>query len=345
MILPRRHVIGGAAALAGTATLGKLIRPAHGAVSEFRMTEAGGASGDSIEAGYIKPFTEKTGITVIRESPSGLGKLRAMVEAGNVTSALLELSSPELEQAKALDLLDPLDWDAIDPLPIFPEARDDKGFGYQFYSTIMAWHPDARAPASWSDFWDVEGFPGKRSLPDYAAYILAMAAMADGVAPADLYPIDLDRAFGKLDQIKDHVAVWWQAGAQPPQLIKDNEVQYAVAWSGRVAGEEGIRFSFEQGQLDLAFFVVPRGCDPELKAAAMGLLHEMTVPENQAVAAAIIPYTGNSVDLEPLLPQDHLDQFPTTAANRSVQVLSDARWWFENADEIELRWQEFKLSL
>ena len=106
MILPRRHVIGGAAALAGTATLGRLARPARAAVSEFRMTEAGGASGDSIQAGYIEPFTGKTGIKVVRESPSGLGKLRAMVEARSITSALLELSSPELEQAKALDLVE-----------------------------------------------------------------------------------------------------------------------------------------------------------------------------------------------------------------------------------------------
>ena len=345
MKLARRHLIGSAAALAGTASLGRLVRPAHAAVNEFRMIEAGGPSGESIEAGYIVPFTDKTGIAVVRESPSGLGKLRAMVEARSVTAALLELSSPELEQAKALDLLEPLDWEAIDPLPMFPEARDEYGFGYQYYSTIMAWHPDAKAPSSWAEFFDVENFPGRRALPDYAAYILAMAIMADGVAPEDIYPIDPDRAFVKLESIKDHVAVWWQAGAQPPQLIRDNEVQYAVAWSGRVAGQEGMRWSFNEGQLDIAFFTVPKGASPEEKAAAMGLLHEMTVPENQAVAAEVIPYTGNSPDLDALLPQDNLDQFPTSAQNRSVQVLSDARWWFENADEIELRWQEFKLSL
>lgn len=345
MKLQRRHLIGSAAALAGTASLGRLVRPAHAAVTEFRMIEAGGPSGDSIEAGYIAPFTEKTGIRVMRESPSGLGRLRAMVEARSVTAALLELSSPELEQAKALDLLEPLDWDAIDPRPMFPEARDDFGFGYQFYSTIMAWHPDAAAPGSWAEFFDVEAFPGRRALPDYAAYILPMAVMADGVAPEDIYPIDLDRAFAKLESIKDHVSVWWQAGAQPPQLIRDGEVQYAVAWSGRVAGQEGIEHSFAQGQLDIAFFTVPRGANPEEKAAAMGLLYEMTVPENQAVAAGIIPYTGNSPDLDALMPEADLALLPTSAQNREVQVLSDARWWYENADEIELRWQEFKLSL
>ncbi|HEX6144952.1 MAG TPA: extracellular solute-binding protein [Geminicoccaceae bacterium] len=336
-----------AGALIGTSALvlAMQVAPAGAQVSELRMTEAGGASGESIEKGYLVPFTKETGIEVVRENPSGLGKLRAMVESGNVTSTLLELSSPELEQAKALDLVEPLDWDAIDPMPIFDEARDESGYGYQYYSTIMAWREDAPAPSNWQDFWDTENFPGKRALPDYPAYILPMALLADGVAPDELYPLDLDRAFASLEKIKDDVAVWWQAGAQPPQLLKDNEVQYAVAWSGRVAGQDGVAYSFDQGQLDLAFFVVPKGADPASKEAAMGILYQMSVPENQAVAAEVIPYTGNSPDLEPLLPQDQLDQYPTTTENKDKQFLSDAKWWFENAEEVETRWQEFKLGL
>ena len=318
---------------------------AEGGISELRMTEAGGPSGESIEKGYLDPFTEKSGVAVVRENPSGLGKLRAMVEAGAVTSVMLELSSPELEQAKALDLVEALDWDAIDPMPMFEEAKDEKGYGYQYYSTIMAWRDDANAPQSWQDFWDVEAFPGKRALPDYAAYILPMALLADGVPVEELYPLDLDRAFASLERIKDHVAVWWQAGAQPPQLLKDNEVQYAVAWSGRVAGQEGIEFTFEDGQLDLAYFVVPKGADPNQKQLANGIFYEMSVPENQAVAADVVSYTGNSPDLEPLLPKDRIEQFPTTTANKEVQFLSDAKWWFDNAEEVETRWQEFKLGL
>src|SRR3546814_4617596 len=90
------------------------------------MMEAGGASGESIEAGYLKPFTEKTGIKVVRESPWSLGKIRGMVETGVITAAIVELDSLAMEQAKALDLLEPLDWNAIDPDPIFDEARQEK---------------------------------------------------------------------------------------------------------------------------------------------------------------------------------------------------------------------------
>jgi putative spermidine/putrescine transport system substrate-binding protein len=344
------------AALAGTLALGagaaaaadyeQIKQTAQSAgIAELRMTEAGGLSGDSIEKGYLDPFTKNSGVRVVRENPSGLGKLRAMVEAGNVTSVLLELSSPELEQAKALDLVEPLDWEAIAPEPMFEEAKDEKGYGYQYYTTLMAWREDAKAPQSWQDFWNVEEFPGKRALPDYPSYILPMALLADGVPVEELYPLDLDRAFASLEKIKDDVAVWWQAGAQAPQLLQDNEVQYAVAWSGRVAGQEGIDYTYQDGQLDIAFFVVPKGAPAEAIEVANGILYEMSVPENQAMAADVVSYTGNSPDLEPLLPKDRIEEFPTVAANKDVQFLSDATWWFKNAEEVETRWQEFKLGL
>ncbi|WP_027134272.1 extracellular solute-binding protein [Geminicoccus roseus] len=345
MYLSKRQVLKSSAGLVALSAIGVKAGHAQGAVSEFRMIEAGGASGESIEKGYIVPFTEKTGTKVMRESPSGLGKLRAMVEAGDSSVPLLELSSPELYQAVALDLVEPIDWEAVAPDPIFPEAQHEFGFGYQYYSTVMAWGEDQKAPKTWKEFFDTEAFPGKRALPDYPAYILPMAALAAGGTPDDLYPLDLDQAFETLERVKDSVAVWWQAGAQPPQLLKDKEVQYAVAWSGRVAGAPGIGYSFDQGLLDLAYFVVPKGADPELKKAAMGLLHEMSVAKNQAVAAEVISYTGPSPQLEELLPQDRLGEFPTTSANKSVQMFNDAQWWFENADEVEQRWQEFKLTL
>jgi putative spermidine/putrescine transport system substrate-binding protein len=160
----------------------------------------------------------------------------------------------------------------------------------------------------------------------------------------ELYPLDLDRAFASLERINDHVSVWWEAGAQPTQLLKDNEVQYAVAWSGRVAGESGLSYSFNEGVLNLSYFVVPRGVDPAEKAAAMELLHELSVAENQALAATIISYTGSNPALDPLLPQDRLHEFPTSAQNKAVQNLPDLQWWYENADEVEKRWLEFRLG-
>ena len=67
---------------------------------------------------------------------------------------------------------------------------------------------------------------------------LEMALAADGVASADIYDVlatdeGVDRAFAKLDTIKDMV-VWWEAGAQPPQLLADGEVAMTTAYNGRI---------------------------------------------------------------------------------------------------------------
>jgi putative spermidine/putrescine transport system substrate-binding protein len=103
--------------------------------------------------------------------------------------------------------------------------------------------------------------------------------------------------------------------------------------------------TYAQGLLDLSYFVVPKGANPAEKAAAMGLLHEMSVARNQATAAEVIPYTGASPALEQLLPQARLDEFPTTRSNKDVQVAGNPAWWAQNRDAAERRWQEFKLGL
>ncbi len=314
-------------------------------VKEIRMLESGGPSGDSIEQGYIKPFTERTGIKVVRESPSSLGKLQAMVQSKNITSTLVELGATNTAAARSMDLLEPLDWTAINPDPMFPEAKLPDAFGYQYFSTIMAWGKGAKKPNNWADFWNVKDFPGKRALADYPAYTLPIALLADGVKPENLYPLDIDRAFASLRKIKDHVAVWWKAGAQAPQLLEDGEVKYAAAWSGRVIGNPKLESSYSGGLLMVSYFVVPKGADPASKAAAMGLLHEMSKLKNQVVAAAIIPYTGPSPGIEKLIPKDKIDAFPTSESNKKLQALGDATWTADNAKLIEKRWQEFKLSL
>lgn len=330
--------------LAGVA-LALLSGPLSAQVKEVRMIEAGGLSGDSIEKGYIEPFTAKSGIKVVRENPNPFGRLRALVESGKITASLFEVGSGSLAQAKALGLIEPLDWDAVAPKPMFPEAKDPMGFGYQYYSVIMAWRSDAKAPKNWVDFWNVKDFPGKRSLPDNPNSALPLALIADGVPLDKVFPVDLDRAFASLNKIKKDVAVWWKAGAQPPQLLKDNEVQYAAVYSGRVFGQPGIASSFEQGLLDLAYFVVPKGANPEEKKAAMKLLHEMSVPENQVKAVDVVPYPGSSPELPKLLTPEKLAVLPTSEANKAKQFIQNAEFWFKNADAVQKRWEEFKLSL
>lgn len=340
--MKRRTFVAGAATLPA---LNILSGTARAQSKEIRMIESGGASGDSIQIGYIDPLKAKTGINVIRESPSSLGKLRALVESGQTSTVLFELGSSVMVQAKKLGLIEKIDWDAVQPAAMFPEAKNEYGFGYQYFSTVMAWRAGQKEPKNWAEFFDTKAFPGKRCLPDYPHYCLGFAAQAAGVPIDKLFPLDVDLAFKKLNEIKKDVSVWWKAGAQPPQLLKDNEVQYVICWSGRVVGDPAFGVNFAGGKADLSYFGVVKNSKPEDKAAAWKLMHEMSLPENQAKAATVISYTGPSPDLDPLLPKDKLWQFPTSKQNKSIQYFEDAEWWAANGEAVNKKWEAFKLSL
>src|SRR5262245_10561798 len=115
-----------------------ILSAARAQSKEIRMIEAGGLSGDSIQVGYIDPLKAKTGINVVRESPGSLGKLRALVESGQTSTTLFELGSGVVLQAKKLGLIEKLDWAAINPAAMFPEARKEYGLGLRFFSTMLA---------------------------------------------------------------------------------------------------------------------------------------------------------------------------------------------------------------
>lgn len=310
---------------------------------ELHIMYAGGESGVAWEECINKPFAERYGIQVITESPAGFPKLKAMVESGSITHTIFDLGTEELQNAISAGLLEKLNYDDIQPMPMFEEAKHEYGIGTSYFSTIMAWRDDAKAPTNWVDFFDTVNFPGMRGLPDYPGYLLPFAALGDGVPVDQLFPLDLDRAFKTLERVKDDT-IWWQAGSQPPQLLLDNEADYVIAWSGRVAGKEGIQTSFNQGMLDIAWFGIAKGADPGEVEAANLWFRMGTEPPVQACIASYIPYTGPSPELDALLPQDKLDQFPTTSANKKVQWLANAKWWLDNAAEVERRWQEFKLK-
>ncbi|WP_420228754.1 extracellular solute-binding protein [Rhizobium etli] len=107
------------------------------------------------------------------------------------------------------------------------------------------------APKTWADFWDTKKFPGKRGLRKGFEYALEFALMADGVPVDKVCEVlsvegGVDRAFKKLDELKADI-IWWDAGAQPLQLLSSGQVVMTSAYDGRISGinrTEGKKFGF-----------------------------------------------------------------------------------------------------
>lgn len=313
------------------------------------VNASGGAMANLFRRTYNAEFEKRHGIRVVDTSPVDFGKLRAMVESGNVEWTVTELGGQDFVRAKQMNLLEPLDLSIID-LSRYPEAvRDTHVFPSSVYSTVMAYRtdvfPNGGHPKSWAEFWDVRRFPGPRSLRNHPVDNLEFALLADGVAKDKIYPIDMERAFAKLDQIRQHVTVWWTTGAQPAQLLVDREVVLASGWNGRffdVANKGApVAVEWSGGCAKQNAFGIPRGCKHPYWANQF--LQVMTTPQLQAVYATELAYPGLHPDTVNYVEEKVRPHLPTTPANLEKQFWLGVEWWTENGQKAQEAWNRWML--
>ncbi|MGB3148088.1 MAG: polyamine ABC transporter substrate-binding protein [Paracoccaceae bacterium] len=260
----------------------------------------GGSYQEAQHNALFAPAAESTGMTVIEETYGGMSDVRLKVQAGAMTWDIVSSGSGSAARAAEEGLLETLDYSVIDVSNFYPGLYTDTCVGSDVFSTVLAWNTATygeNGPQSWADFWDVEKFPGKRAYRSKVAGALEPALMADGVPAEEVYavlstPEGIERALNKIRELKPHIAVWWDSGAQHAQLMKDGEVDMTTGWNGRfdVAKKDGaqVAYTFNQALLDYDCFAIPKGAPN--KDAAMKFLAEMSKPELQANLPTYITY-------------------------------------------------------
>ena len=205
----------------------------------------GGSYARASQEAYRKPFTEETGIEVrLEDYNGGLAQIRAQIEAGVVYLDVVDLNLDDAIRGcdeGPFELIDPSELapgvDGSTPQEdYYPDMLSECGRGLLFYSTVYAYNSElirGAAPQTIDDFFDLERFPGRRGMRRSPAVNLEFALLADGVPVQEVYAVldtaeGLDRAFRKLGTIEDRV-VWWETGAQPPQMLADGEVLMTTA--------------------------------------------------------------------------------------------------------------------
>jgi len=315
------------------------------------VNASGGAMAKSMRAAFSADFEKIHGITVIDTSPVDFGKLKAMVESGNVEWTVTEIGGQDIVKAEKSGLLEPIDKSKVD-MSGFPKNAQEKKFAFakSAYATVMGFSTEAFEgkphPTTWAEFWDVKKFPGPRSLRNHPVDNLEYALMADGVAPDELYPLDLDRAFKKMDEIAPHITVWWKSGQQAPQLLIDGEVIMTSGWNGRFYNliKDGAPMDIEwnQGMVKLSVYGIPKGA----RHACWGqeYLQVMTDPKRQAVYAAQIGYPGLHLDSPKYVDEKLAPYLPTYPKNIERLVWTDIDWWAENGEAVSERWNRWMLK-
>jgi putative spermidine/putrescine transport system substrate-binding protein len=226
-------------------------------------------------------FTDHTGVTTQSDYNEGQTKFFATAEAGApMPWSMIEFGSrSEFDRAVGMGLVMPLDTNVVPVETLQDGAYTEHGVEALRYGWNIVWNTDvfpdpATAPSTAEALFDTETFPGKRCIFQWPGGTYEFALMADGVAPEDMYPLDVERAIAKLDTIRDDI-VWWVTGDESIRYILDGECDFGMSWSSRVynaAVLDGapLAMSWEDSMVSSVFYGVPVGApNPE---AGMALI-------------------------------------------------------------------------
>jgi len=337
-------------------------KDAH-ASDAITVVSFGGAFAHSQIEAYHKPFSEKTGITVNSvDYNGGLAEIRAQAESGNVTWDVIDMAPSNAAVGCDEDILQPIDPAILPPAPDGTPAMEDfiEGtVGECFvativYSTIVAYDdtkfPNEK-PTTIADLFDLEKFPGKRALRKMPNDNLQWALIADGVPREDVYevlgtPEGVDRAFAKLDTIKDQT-IWWEAGAQPPQMLADGEAAMVSAWNGRVfnaISKENKPFAivWDHQVWGIDTWVVTKGT--KNLQAALDFIAFSTDTQRLADQAQYISYGPARQSSFPLVVDKMKPHMPTAPENMATSIPNDYEFWADHQDELTERFNAWLLQ-
>jgi putative spermidine/putrescine transport system substrate-binding protein len=304
------------------------------------FTSWGGTTQDAQKANWADGFAEASKVGVTQDGPTDYGKLKAMVEAGNVTWDVVDVEGDYAVQAGKQGLLEPLDFSVIDKTKLDPRFVTDFSVGSFYYSFVIGCNKDAvkECPKTWADLFDTAKFPGKRAFYKWSAPgVIEAALLADGVAADKLYPLDLDRAFKKLDTIKADI-IWWDSGAQSQQLLASAEAGFGSFWNGRLTALAAtgvtVETSWTNNITAADSLVVPKGT--KNKDAAMKFIAHATEAMSQANFATATGYAPVNLGATELMDGELRKTLPDMQAE--TQVNADMNYWAEHRDEIGTRW-------
>jgi putative spermidine/putrescine transport system substrate-binding protein len=332
----------------------------------------GGAYTASQQRAYHDPFmAENPHVTIVSDdgSANALAGLRAQHQANNVTWDLVDMLPSDAQLACDEGILMQIDLDEmLNPAPDGTPPSEDFFEGSTgecyvstiIYSTLIAVNeemfPADKQPSTIEHFFDVENYPGRRAIQDRPGANLEWALYADGVAIEDIYDTlqtdeGIERAFAKLDTIKEHL-VFWTEGAQAPQLLADKEVAFASGYNGRMfeaAEVEGQPFKFIwDGQIvEWDGWVIPEGAPN--KETALELLRYSTDTQRLADQAKYISYGPARKSSAPLV-STHADlgiemgpHMPTHPDNYGTPIELNNEFWSDYGDELRERFGSWML--
>jgi putative spermidine/putrescine transport system substrate-binding protein len=327
--------------ITGAATVAPFILRAGRASAgiELVMANWGGDAIPNFKAAFADPFEKETGIKVtIDGSGPTDGKIKAMVDSGNVTWNLCDADSFTSQDLGSKGLLEEIDYSIVDAKKVRPGQALKYGCASYIYTYVIAYNAKKlpAAPQSWADFWDVEKFPGKRTFWKYMSGALEAALIADGVPADKLYPLDTKRALKKLAALKDHI-ILWESGADSQRFLREGEVTMGSIWHTRASlinrdTKGDVKWTFNQGVAGPSSWAVPKGAK-NLKET-MQFIAFMQKPELQYELLKTMSNGPANPAGSALASGDLATIDPGNEANWKLEIPLDVDWYAKNYNTV-----------
>ena len=361
-----KHTITKAIAITAGATLLAGLGVVSNAAGSLNIVSWGGAYTKSQTEAYHKPFSKKANVKInnIDQGSASPAGLRAQVKSGKVTWDLVDVLEADSARLCEDGIVERIDYNTIlAPGKDGSKPTDDFLGGLNgcfipqiIYATLFGYNTEVfkgkRVPKTIKDVFNLRKFPGKRGFEKLAANNLEWALIADGVKIKDVYKVlstekGVARAFKKLDTIKDSV-IWWEKGAQPPQLLADKEVVIASAYNGRLFNaqlieNQPIAIIWDGQSIEIDGWVVPKG---KLTKVMRDYLYFATDSQRLADQARYISYSParkSSATLVSTLAADSSIQvgphLPTHPDNYFNPLVKSAEFWIDNGESLNERFQ------
>ena len=340
-----------ASALAAGVVLAGMTGPAS--AQQLTITSWGGTYQDAQRQIYFQPFAEAQGVEVVEdEYNGGIGVLRAQVLGGKPTWDIVQVEAEELMLGCEEGLYVPIDYGQLgySQEDFIEGAATECGVGTIVWSTQIGYDAGRldEAPQSWADFWNTEKWPGTRALRRGPKYTVEFALMADGVPAGEVYDVlrteeGVERAFTKLDELRDNL-IWWEAGAQPLQMLASGEVVMTSIYNGRMTGsnrDEGTNFAgvWPGSIYAIDSWVILEGSDDvEL---AHTFINFASDPERQAKMPESIAYGTTHVDASQHVAEEYIADLPTAPQNLEGAIELDTQFWVENIESLTERFERW----
>ena len=347
----RRRILQGTAA---TAIVAPWVwsRPAN-AAGQVIVRTPGGAYEEAQRKAIYEPFTKETGIEVVPVAAT-IAKLLAMFKANNVELDVIDTGEGALITLDRMGALAPIDygsWKYTNPEDLDTKLRRKTIAPNILYSTVLGYNTEVfrdKHPKNWAEFWDTKAFPGPRTLADMASGQpnLEFALLADGVPMDKIFPIDIDRAFKVMSQIKPSIKKFWDTGALSAQMLADKEVVLGSIWNGRLqaVAEKGAPLAIEWNQNMIQQQVFGIFKDAKNLENAKKYVDFALNVKSQAEFGAQLNYGPANKKSFALIPKDIVDRLPGGPKYQDISFYQDAVWWEDHRDEINKRWSKWVLG-